>query len=134
MKSYIFLILSILAVSILYYLFASQGVSTFNFIYLLPIVWIIFYLIWVKIWKFSKIKLLIMFHFTVLFIELYSFILYRLFLKMEPKISFNSDNYDQLNNLMFRSADALYVGIYLGVIVFLFDLIYLIKGSFKKNR
>lgn len=134
MKSYVFLILSILVISILCYLFASQGVSTFNFIYLLPFVWIILYLIWVKIWKFRMLKFLIMLHFAVLFIELFSFILYRLFLKIEPEIPFNSKNYDKLNNLMFRSADALYIGIYLAVIVFLIDIILLIRISYKKNK
>ena len=135
MKSYTLLSLLLLVISAVCYTVISNEILSIRFIYWLPYGWLVFYLIWVKIWIINKPKLLIMLHFSIVFSWLFCFILYRLGSQMEPKVALDNYNaYREVNSLFFKSEDALYIGIYLAVIAFFVDLVYFIGLRSKRKR
>jgi hypothetical protein len=133
-KSYLSIII-FTAITILFYLGVCNRILTIQIIYYLPLIWLFIYSLTVKIWQPNRIKYLIAIHILILFIGLFSFILYQLYLKLEKYWAVN--DYSQLSksigDLMFRSADCLYVMVYLLVVVFFIDLIYFINRYRKAN-
>jgi hypothetical protein len=128
MKSHLILAFLLLAIAILFFTGVNYNLLNVPSIYLLPIIQLIVYFIWIKIWKVNRNKLLIMLHFLVVFSGLFSYVLYRLFINKDQKVGINNHKeFTQVSNLMFNSENVLYFMIYLGIFTFLIDFIYLIR-------
>lgn len=133
MEKYLVSLIFLFIITLLFYYGIINGVLKIDYSYWLPIIWLLILFPIMKLWSIEKVKLLIFAHVVVVFSGIFSFFLYHLYLNLKSSVSFKSDEYTSLNNLMFNSEKALYVMIYLGIIVFFVDLLYFVKLGIKKS-
>jgi len=134
MRYILFILFSIFIGGLIYFLIYKE-ILNIDYIYWVPYLWILLYLLCTKAWIINKVKILIAAHFLVLFMGLFSLLLYQLFLQMGPKFSFDDfEKSTQVRNLGFKSETFLYLMFYLGVLVFFIDLVYFIKMRPKTSR
>jgi hypothetical protein len=113
--------------TIVFYLLVYHKIFGIETIYLLPIVWLITIVFILKLWILERTKLLIALHFIVISLGGFSFICYQLYLDLKHSVSINTEVFSELNSLMFNSENAVFLMVYLGVLVFFFDLFLLIR-------
>ena len=102
-----------------------------NSIYLLLPIWLILLFVVFRMWKINKGKIILTIHFIVLLSGFFSFITYQLFKKLSDITPLESSNFTNVSNLMFNSENALYLMIYGGFLLLIFDTIYFLRNLKK---
>lgn len=101
--------------------------ATIATIYWLIPAWGIILLLGFKLWDISKRKIIVLIHTMVLLCGTFSFLTYQLYKKLISTTPIQSPNFTSVSNLLFNSENALYLMIYSGFLILLFDTIYIIK-------
>jgi hypothetical protein len=96
-------------------------------IYWLIPIWMLLLIILFRIWELNKGKVLLIIHILVLLSGVFSFLSYQLFKKLSDVTPLSSSNFTSVSNLMFNSENALYLMIYGGFILLVFDTFYYSK-------
>ena len=125
-QSLISVLLIALSSLLLFLLTYFEKISANSIYWLLPI-WLILLFVVFKMWKINKGKIILTIHFIVLLSGLFSFIAYQLFTKLSDITPLSSSNFTNVSNLMFNSENALYLMIYGGFLLLIFDTIYFLR-------
>lgn len=111
---------------LLFSLTYSEKIKCTAIYWLIPI-WLILLVIAFRMWDLNKGKIVLFFHLLVLLSGLFSFLSYQLFKKLSDITPLSNSNFTNVSNLMFNSENALYLMIYGGFILLVFDTFYYLR-------
>lgn len=113
--------------STVFYFVIYFRIAQVAMIYWLMPIWGVILFIRFNLLKLNKSKLIVLFHVIVLLCGVFSFVTYQLFKKLISITPIQSPNFTNVNSLIFNSENALYLMIYGGFLILIFDSIYFLS-------
>lgn len=120
------ILLIVLSSSLLFLLVYFEKIKANSVYWLIPIWGIILFFVF-RLWEMNKVKFVLLLHIIVLLFGAFSFLTYQIFKKLSSITPLSSSNFTNVSNLIFNSENALYLMIYGGFFLLLFDSIYFLK-------